>query len=229
MAFSSDYIMVFTMGLFGSLHCIGMCGGLIMACSLKFGKGFAFSVVYNIGRISSYALIGVLMGLLGKGALTSDLFMLREILPVVAGVVMILIGLDILGVLPSALKRRLSSILPRKTIDGFITKWLKKSGRSPALFLGVLNGLIPCGLVYAAALKASTTGSPLSGAMVMASLGAGTLLPLLFIGMGTLTTKKLFVKGRVFSTISALILIALGIKAIYFALGVGKATHMMHM
>lgn len=227
MTVSSDYIIIFTMGLFGSLHCIGMCGGLIMACSVKFAKGRAgFTIFYNAGRILSYALIGVLMGVLGKGALTSELFMLREVLPVVAGVVMIVIGLDILGILPLALKRRLSSILPRKAIDGFITRRLR-SGRSPAFVLGILNGLIPCGLVYAAALKASTTGSPFSGAMVMASLGAGTLLPLLFVG--TLTTKKLFVKGRVFSTISAVILIALGTKAIYFAVGVGKTAHMMHM
>ena len=226
MTVSSDYIMIFTMGLFGSLHCVGMCGGLIMACSLKFGKGKAFAVFYNVGRVSTYAFIGVVMGGLGKGALTSELFMLREVLPVVAGVVMIAVGLDILGVFPVVIKHRLASILPGKAIDAFITRRLR-SGRSPAFVFGILNGLIPCALVYGAALKASTTGSAASGALVMAFFGAGTLLPLLFIG--TLTTKKLFVRGRVLSTLSAVIVIALGMKAIYFAVGVGKSAHMMHM
>jgi hypothetical protein len=223
---TSDYLMIFTMGLFGSLHCMGMCGGLIMACSMKFGKasgGFGFSLLYNAGRIFTYALIGLFMGLFGKELLTSDLFMLRQILPIIAGGIMILIGLDILGIFPAALKRYVAKLLPKKTIDGLITRQLKQ-GRSPALVLGMLNGLIPCGLVYAAALKASTMGSALSGLMIMLSLGLGTLLPLLFIG--TLTTKKLLKRGRVLSILSSVILIVLGIKAIYF--GIGAEAVQMH-
>ncbi len=227
MTTSGDYIMIFLMGLFGSLHCLGMCGGLMGACSIKFGNGkFAFTLFYNIGRVLTYISIGVVMGLFGMGVLRSELFIFRDILPIVVGLVMIGVGLDMVNAVPARLKHRLASILPRRAIDGFITRRLK-AGRSPALFLGALNGLVPCGLVYAAAMKASTMGGIVPGALVMAALGVGTLLPLLFVG--ALTTNKHFLKRRrLFNTLSAIVLIALGVKALYFVLVVSGA-HAKHV
>src|SRR3972149_7954153 len=102
----NDYILLFFAGLLGSLHWVGMCGGLIMACGMKFGGGPSFSLTYNAGRVLSYAILGAVMGLLGKALIAAGLFgKFQGIMPIIAGLLMVLIGLDLLGYAPKGVRK----------------------------------------------------------------------------------------------------------------------------
>jgi sulfite exporter TauE/SafE len=162
------------LGLVGSLHCAGMCGPLALA--LPAGPGGTASyvsgrVAYNAGRIATYCALGLVFGLLGK-----SLFM--------AGVqrwVSIALGVVLLAGLITS--RRLGAT---NAVIGLVSRL--KSGMSAMLrqrstaalgVLGLLNGLLPCGLVYVAGAGALTTGDPVSGAAFMAAFGLGTV-PMMF-------------------------------------------------
>lgn len=210
----NDYILLFSAGLLGALHCVGMCGGLITACSMKFGNGPYFSVFYNVGRILSYTVLGFVMGLLGKALIAAGLFgKFQGIMPVIAGILMILIGLDLLGYIPKQLKRITSGLFPRALSDTLLGSQLKK--RHPAPFiLGMLNGLIPCGLLYAVGVKAAATADPIQGMLTMAAFGAGTFPALLLVG--SLSGVLGRVKFNLMSNLSSVFIILLGIKSVYY-------------
>ncbi|MBI5642501.1 MAG: sulfite exporter TauE/SafE family protein [Deltaproteobacteria bacterium] len=207
----TDYIIIFSAGLFGAVHCAGMCGGLVMACAMKCGGGFRFSFLYNIGRVLSYAMLGLAIGLLGKALIAAGAFgRFQSVMPVVAGVFMITIGVEMLGLIPSGIKSRLSLLFPTPAAGGFIARQIKK--RSAAFFLGMLNGLIPCGFLYGAGIKAASTADPFEGVLVMLSLGAGTFVPMLFAG----SLSSLRIRSNLFAAFSSVLIIALGLKAVFF-------------
>lgn len=211
----ADYFLIFTVGLLGGLHCLGMCGGLIMACSLKFGGGLSFSLTYNAGRITSYVVLGSLMGYLGKLLIATGLFgRFQSVIPVLAGVFMVLIGIELLGIMPARVKRFFSGLFPVSLMQAF-TLVNNKKKRPAAFFLGMANGLIPCGLLYAAGMSAAATADPVKGALIMASLGAGTLLPLLFAGSFSGLIAR-FRTGAL-SALSGVMVIALGLKSIVYS------------
>lgn len=153
-----------------------------MACGMKFGGGASFSLAYNAGRVLSYAVLGALMGLLGKALIAAGLFgKFQGIMPLIAGIFMVLIGLDLLGYAPKVVKKITAGLFPRAISDRLIGHQLK--GKNPAPFiLGIFNGLIPCGLLYAVGVKAAATADPVQGMLTMAAFGAGTLPALLLIG-----------------------------------------------
>ena len=153
-----------------------------MACGMKFGGGASFSLAYNAGRVLSYAVLGTLMGLLGKALIAAGLFgKFQGIMPLIAGIFMVLIGLDLLGYAPKVVKKITAGLFPRAISDRLIGHQLK--GKNPAPFiLGIFNGLIPCGLLYAVGVKAAATADPVQGMLTMAAFGAGTLPALLLIG-----------------------------------------------
>lgn len=211
----TDYVLMFSVGLLGALHCLAMCGGLIMACSMKFGGGFSFSFFYNAGRIASYVGLGFLMGLLGKMLIATGFFgRFQSALPVLAGIFMIIIGMEMLGLMPVKVKRFFAGLLPLK-IPQFFSRLHLNNKKSGAFILGMVNGFIPCGFLYAAGIKAASTAEPVNGALIMASLGAGTLLPLLFAGSFSGMPGKY--RSRALSVFSSVIIIALGIKSIFFS------------
>ncbi|MDO8302932.1 MAG: sulfite exporter TauE/SafE family protein, partial [Sedimentisphaerales bacterium] len=213
----SDIALVFLVGLFGSLHCVAMCGGLVMACSMRFGGGVSFSLKYNAGRVLMYALLGLLMGFLGKALIAAGLFgRFQSVIPVAAGLFMVLIGLELLGVLPGRFKRLFSGALPSPVFRAAAR--LAPGNRKAAPFLiGMLNGLIPCGMLYAAGIKAASTADPGQGAMIMAALGAGNFLPLLFAGSFSGFMRKL--NSGAVAIASSVLIIALGVKSIIFGIG----------
>lgn len=208
----NEYFLIFIAGLLGSVHCVAMCGGLISACAVRFGGGAGFSVKYNSGRVLTYTVLGLVMGLVGStlsglGALGG----LQGLVPVAAGAFMVVIGLDLLGIAPKALRGFTAGRFP-----GFLSKAVK--GRKPPAFvLGMMNGLVPCGLLYAVGVKAAAAADPVSGMLVMASLGAGTFVPMLFTG----TVAGLAGRARegLFTTASSVVIIALGVKSIIHGAG----------
>jgi len=163
------FLTAFLLGLAGSLHCAGMCGPLLVALA-KARPGahgrFAGRVFYHLGRMLSYCLLGLLLGLASHFAAPAGF---QRWLSVALGIAL-LGGLLLSRKLPistpiwkwiSVLKGAMQLRLPRRTLF------------SQAV-MGALNGLLPCGLVYAAAVGAASTGDALSGAAYMALFGLGT-------------------------------------------------------
>lgn len=204
-------------GLLGSLHCIGMCGPIAFMLPVdRIHRGkMAFQVgLYHIGRLLSYGIIGLLFGFLGKGLY---LFGLQQKLSIVVGAVMILIVLwprkqmVLPGTRPvfrliSTLKSALGKQLRKRTPDTFLT-------------LGLLNGLLPCGLVYMALLGAMATGSPAMGALYMLVFGLGTV-PLMSaaVAVGKLAKQPF---QRSFRKFVPYLVAAIGVLFILRGMGLG--------
>lgn len=197
-----DYWTAFVLGLVGSLHCAGMCGPLALALPgtaispSRFALG---RVAYNLGRIITYCLIGLIFGLFGK---TLFLAGVQRWISIALGIVLItgLFASRKLALwkpvtwLVNQLKTRMSELLRQRSL-------------ASVGLLGLLNGLLPCGLVYVAAAGATATGNVISGAIYMAAFGAGTLPMMLTIGLGgKLVPFSLRLKLRAAIPISVFIL-----------------------
>jgi sulfite exporter TauE/SafE/copper chaperone CopZ len=208
------YGMLFIIGLLTSVHCIAMCGGInisqcIPAVSKVSGQNAAKrsiavlpGILYNGGRVVSYAIVGAVVG--GLGSLISLDGMFKGLIQLIAGVFMLIMGLNMLGVFPGL--RRLVPHLP-KGIAGRIENGKHRS-KSP-LIIGLLNGLMPCGPLQAMQLYALSTASPVKGALSMFLFALGTV-PLMF-GLGVLSsllTKK-FTKRIM--TVGAVLVMILGL------------------
>lgn len=163
----------FAIGALGSFHCIGMCGPIALALPLNrdtSARRVAGSLLYNSGRISTYALIGAVFGLLGQGFVLAGF---QQSISIVLGV------LVILGVaLPAAFVHKLS---PNHVIAKGIAKVKVRMQKLFAVrsypsmfFIGSLNGLLPCGLVYLGVAGATAMGNPGEGALYMLLFGLGT-------------------------------------------------------
>ncbi|GMO66401.1 MAG: sulfite exporter TauE/SafE family protein [Treponemataceae bacterium] len=186
--------MLFVIGLITSLHCIAMCGGINLSQCIGTGEPckpeknvsgkLASPILYNAGRVISYTLVGALVGALG-GALSVTPEMQGGI-QIAAGVFMLVMGLNMLGLFPSL--RRFMPRLPKVITQKIDSSRMRSS--SP-LIVGLLNGLMPCGPLQAMQLYALGTGSPATGALSMFIFSLGTV-PLMFaIGAaGSLLSKK---------------------------------------
>jgi uncharacterized protein len=170
------------LGLAGSLHCVGMCGPLLLALPLDAaGKWNVVRqmLVYHSGRILTYAALGLLFGLLGKGLAVAGL---QKILSISAGVFM-------LGMAFMAWRfEKLVTALPgfgsfTQKVKSGIGNLMRNNSGGSTFFIGLLNGLLPCGMVYAAFAGAiATTGGP-DGGLFMMMFGLGTLPLLLLVSV----------------------------------------------
>ncbi|RYZ29083.1 MAG: sulfite exporter TauE/SafE family protein [Chitinophagaceae bacterium] len=174
----------FAMGLVGSLHCIGMCGPIAMTFPMgnrTAGGRLLGGVIYNLGRIITYSTLGLLIGLMG------DFF----ITPKIQSTVSIAFGASILLYLflPSRFKKRVSKKSPAQAFFLGLRQQLGKllsAGTNQSLFgIGLLNGLLPCGMIYLALTSSFITGTALNGSLFMAAFGFGTfpaMLGVVFFG-----------------------------------------------
>ena len=176
------------LGVAGSLHCVGMCGPLMLAMPLPSNsriQAFGHALGYQAGRISTYVLLGLLFGLLGKGLSVAGF---QQWLSVFAGVLLLIAAFFSLQW--DSTLWNISGV--GKTV-GFlrrnIGRLLRERPAGATLGLGMLNGLLPCGLVYAAAAGAVAAAEVWQGAGFMFFFGLGTLpLPLLLmLGAGKLS------------------------------------------
>lgn len=164
----------FTMGLLGSLHCLGMCGPIAMALPVRtrhVGLKFMKYMLYNTGRIITYSVIGILAGTVGSFFAFAGL---QQFLSIVAG---LLIILSVIIVYPPIQQAWLTSITSpfRNSIKQGITYFFQHANGYNLVILGMLNGLLPCGMIYAALIGAVASGDAMNGALFMASFGLGTL------------------------------------------------------
>jgi len=183
-----DYLTAFTTGLLGGFgHCIGMCGPIIgsyavsSAPSLGFKERLFSHLLYNTGRITTYAFVGFLMGLAGSslsGALRTS--GIQQAIAFMAGVVMIIMGLGVSGFIkrPFWLEDKEAHILRAgKVFMTEVSIWRY-------YLLGAIFGLLPCGLSYSMFVAASGTGNPVRGLMLTLLFGIGSMPALLLFGYG---------------------------------------------
>ena len=166
----SNNEIAFFIGLFGSIHCIGMCGPLAFAISSFQSKWWlmvADKVLYNFGRVITYSFLGLLIGLVGKQLWLAGL---QQSVSVLSGILIIIAGFSRLFKVKFAQSRFMPHLLnPVNRLLGYALK--HKAGH---LAVGVLNGFLPCGFVYFALVGAVNTSSPLASGQYMFWFGIGT-------------------------------------------------------
>jgi len=202
-------VSVALLGAFG--HCVGMCGGIVIAySSAKIDKKWSnvmqsiVHLTYSFGRITTYVMLGAIFGALGgvaqfNGSTTATI-------TIIAGIFMILAGLSLLGRLDFLTKMEHSFSQTRWYQDIF-----RQVLRSKSLYsfyvLGLLNGLLPCGLVYFFAVTAASTGSPLWGALVMFIFGLSTIPALFSLGFFTQLLNKGSLRKNMMNMASIIVII----------------------
>ena len=185
-------ISAFALGLLGSLHCFLMCGPLVAANSLRHpNSGLKSALVYQLGRISVYAILGFLVGMAGYGF---SLIGLHQYLAIIVGCTLIFMGIQHFFVFPKMFQLKTS----------FITHWvIRLKGifwTSSSFWMGAINGLLPCGLVYIALSGALVYDNPQNSLIYMILFGLGTcpvmigcyLFPKLNIGSKISFLDRLF-------------------------------------
>ena len=176
------------LGLGGSLHCVGMCGPLMFGSLLgKNGQGFRVNdfLLYHSGRIGIYAIWGLVFGLIGTSV---KWFGIQQNISLSLGIG-ILAVLLLVKLFPKAEKVISDAIVPR-FIRARLIPYLNAHFRASSFMAGLLNGLLPCGLVYVALAGATASQDALRGAVFMAFFGIGTLpllAALLLLGRGIQT------------------------------------------
>jgi len=205
----------FITGFLGSAHCFGMCGGIsglfaVSASVTSLRAQFPKALMYNFGRILSYAILGSIVALLGK---TTVALIPTITAPVrlASGILIILVGLQlafgwrILAPLESAGAKLWNHIAPKA--KGLVPV----ETATQALGLGLIWGWLPCGLVYSVLLLAATTAEPASGALVMVAFGLGTLPAMLATGMSASKLAQ-FMSGKRLG--AGLLIVVLGLATI---------------
>ena len=174
-----DFITPLTIGLIGSFHCIGMCGPIVVALPLKKHNLISIisgAVLYNSGRVITYSILGILFGLLGQGIQMAGFQQWTSILLGAAMIISVLFPFFFrekitIGNLFTGFSARLITRLRKLFTD---------RSYFSLLMIGLLNGLLPCGLVYVAIAGAIGSGTVLNGAIFMMLFGIGTI-PLLLV------------------------------------------------
>ncbi|RYF77482.1 MAG: sulfite exporter TauE/SafE family protein [Chitinophagaceae bacterium] len=170
----------FVMGAVGSLHCIGMCGPIAMALPLgnqTNGKRMLGGLLYNLGRMATYSWLGLVLGLAGDFLITPQV---QSVFSIAFGVVILLFLL-----LPKAVKKRFTAASPAQgfflQLRKHLGKLLSSTSNSSLFGIGLLNGLLPCGMIYLALTSSFLTGSAVKGSLFMAAFGFGTLPAMLAV------------------------------------------------
>lgn len=176
---TSDYL-AFFMGLFGSLHCVAMCGPLLLALPSVGESQWSKAknrLIYQLGRILTYGFIGFIIGFIGIGLSMKGW---QQGLSISTGVLLVMIGLfHFIGTKnTSILKIQQQLLAPLIKQMGY---WLHRPGGN--FMTGVLNGILPCGMVYMALATALNAGSAINGARFMLLFGLGTLPLMLLTGI----------------------------------------------
>lgn len=216
----------FLIGLFSALHCFGMCGGLVGAMTMSLKPSIRqkpsqlalYTLAYNSGRITSYALAGLLIGWFGQTL--KDLLMPESgagILRLMASLMVIAMGLYISGLFPFFSRIEKLGTWVWQYMQPVGHRLLPVTSLPQAFLFGIVWGWLPCGLVYYALLIAPAKDGAINAAIFMVFFGLGTLLPMLSAGFlgGRLAHLQNSKKIRY---ISGLLLIFLGMVSLWLAL-----------
>lgn len=178
-----DYTLAFIAGFLGSGHCLGMCGALVSGYFMNSGVNRSYwpYLMYQLARISVYTCVGFAAAALGVVLVSSGLVgKFQSFLQMFIGVAVIVLALGILGVLPLQGSMRL---LPMNLLRKGYASSRTKGPIIGAMLAGFLNGLMPCPLTFAMAVKATVAPSVAEGGLLMLTFGAGTLPMMLFVSV----------------------------------------------
>ncbi|MCG8057732.1 MAG: sulfite exporter TauE/SafE family protein [Candidatus Thiodiazotropha endolucinida] len=200
----------FLTGILGSFHCIGMCSGINAGFFIHFAPRVRFShlLTYHTLRIAVYALLGIGGAVVGQVLVQSGIVgKAQGLLMIFAGVLVVILGLNLLGV-------SINSLMKAKPVSHEVPIIrLSRSVSVPSVAVGLLNGLVPCSLVFSVAVKAVSTADPLSAGLLMLSFGAGTLPSMVTVSLLGGYVGKTF-RG-VLARLAGVLVVALGIWTVY--------------
>ncbi len=194
------FLVALGLGLASTLHCVGMCGGIMGA--LTFGlpeevrnnksRQLAYITTYNLGRITSYTLAGVIAGLISASLISSlSIENGHLILRTLAATVLIAIGLHLAGLFPKMQMLESVGAIVWRRLQPLTKRFFPVRTLGRAFSFGLIWGWLPCGLVYSALLWASSSGDPISGGLYMFAFGLGTLPGVVTSGVMSSTILKL--------------------------------------
>ncbi len=219
----SELITVFIVGLFGGIHCVGMCGGIVGMLSMgvspqkKRNPATLLPILlgYNMGRIAGYTLAGGIFGGIGASLISlSDLHHSQLILQRIAALFMIALGLYLANIWTGLSKIEAIGRHLWKHIEPISRRFIPVSSFSKAVPLGFLWGWLPCGLVYSVLIMTLSAGSISKGATLMLAFGLGTLPNLVAMGF-IATILSEFTRKPVVRLSSGVLIIVLGILTLY--------------
>ena len=170
----SFLLVALVLGFAGSFHCIGMCGPIALALPVgrySWAGKVGGILLYNFGRITTYSLLGLVFGMIGRGF---SMMGLQQVLSVTLGVLIIAAVVFPTGFM-ARVEQRISEIPLLGSVKSSIQSLFRRPGFSSFYLIGVLNGLLPCGFVYMALPMAMAVGTAGQGALFMAAFGAGTI------------------------------------------------------
>jgi len=208
---TSDFSLVAIFGLLSSLHCVGMCGPIVLSYSVAANAAtqkrvfLRLHLAYNCGRTLTYMLLGAIAGLAG-GAMgwMGHLAGIENIAAIAAGVAMVITAVAMFGY---GFKGWRGFAIPARLLRP-AGKLIASPRAGSKFVLGLIMGFLPCGLVYAALMKASGTATAAGGALTLLAFGLGTSVALVVVGLGasTLTRRA----ARWGSALSAITVFAMG-------------------
>jgi sulfite exporter TauE/SafE len=182
-----EFSAVLGLGLVSGLHCLQMCGPIVLSYSMTLRPGDAWRahLGYNLGRVLTYSALGALMGAAGGGmGMLSRLAGMASGARIVSGAAMIVAGLLMAGFLPSNGLVEIQKNGVTARLSRAIGRMLLSPGAGGKFRLGLTLGFLPCGLVYAALLKAMESATAWGGALTMLAFGLGTGVALFGLGAG---------------------------------------------
>ena len=195
MNYDITFFTLFLLGFFGGTHCVGMCGGLSSAFALQLPphlNRLGLIVLLNLGRISSYVLIGLIVGLVGQvGISLDDTRWLQNGLYVAANILLLLLGLYLAGLSTAATQIERIGRPIWKRLNPILNRLLPIKSVPACFGVGMLWGWLPCGLGYSASLYALGSGNAVQGGLYMLAFALGTLPNLLAMGIFAAQLKTL--------------------------------------
>lgn len=220
-----ELLSLISIAFFASLgHCVGMCGGIVLAYSAKLYQPkdissptfyilsqLPFHFIYHAGKTTSYSALGFIAGFLGHIAMPSAAF--KHTILLIIGVLLVICGMAVGKFFPLHIKGFNPPFL-EKILNLMRTNLLKNT-KCNLYILGLCNGLLPCGIVYYFLLIATAAGSALNGAQVMAIFGICAMPSLLVLGLASTALQRL---RKPFLLLSALGMIAFGLYEVYKSL-----------
>lgn len=227
----TTFFVLLSTGFFTGLsHCVGMCGSLVGAFSMQ-QKTIKSSItapllMYQAGRIATYVIIGMITATIGAGlqlaALGQDL---QVGLSIFIGLLMLFIGLALIGKFVSL--RWIESAALARWASALIGRLMTSRHPAAPVGLGMANGLLPCGPVYAMALLAATAANPLQGGLVMLFFGLGTLPAMM--GMGFVSARLSVTLRRRLYRFAAILIIIVGLQQIMRGMALAGAVAHFHI
>lgn len=216
------YLSAFALGLAGSGHCLGMCGGIAAAMNLGGHRSVPVTISYHGGRIASYTLLG---GLLGLIAGSIDLVTWTIALRYAAGFLLIAMGLSVANWWQGIRILEKAGGRLWQPVQRFSSRFLPIRNPVQGVALGLCWGLMPCGLIYSALAWSATAQSAIGAASLMFCFGLGTLPAMLAVSLGADKLQDIL-RRRGLKLFIALMLIASGIWTLYLVSAHGE--HLKH-